>query len=95
MSGNPSDFTLDWAENQTSNKNIAENVNREDQRMRKVTAADTEAFVQAQKNRNTLRKTAGDMKLFTNWLTGEEEIRHPTEIPPEELNLYLQDCSYP
>ena len=46
----------------------------DDQRMCKVTVADTEAFVQAQKNKNTLRKTAGDMKLFTNWLTGEGEI---------------------
>ena len=46
--------------------------------------------MEAQKNRNTKKKTEVDVQLLKNWLESEKgEHRNPEEIPPEELDRLL------
>ena len=60
------------------------------ERFTEVTESETHDFTEAQKNRNTWRKTEGDVKLFTDWLLeGKNERRHPEVIPEMELDKYL------
>ena len=56
----------------------------------KVTEKDTTDIIEAQKNRNTLRKTNSDMHIFTTWLREEkEDFRQPENIMPEELDKLI------
>jgi len=60
------------------------------ERYTEVTESETHDFIEAQKNRNTWRKTEGDVKLFTDWLLeGKNERRKLEVIPESELDKYL------
>ena len=51
--------------------------------------ADVENFIQKQKNKGTLRKTIGHIKLLTSFLNSKGETRPAYELPAEELNELL------
>lgn len=46
-------------------------------------------FLEEQRNLNTKRKTANDLKLFTTYLQMQNEMRFPEFIPPSELSDYI------
>jgi len=50
---------------------------------------DMEDFVIKMRNPNTVRKTTGDVKLFTTYLQSTGEKRSIKEILPNELDNYL------
>ena len=52
-------------------------------------SVDPEAFLQETENKNTKKKTEGDLKLFLTFLITKNEPRFPEFTPPEELNNYL------
>lgn len=59
-------------------------------RFLQVSEQETSEFVKNNRNKNTTRKTKGNVKILYNWLTEVcTEARKFYEIPPPELNMYL------
>lgn len=59
-------------------------------RFMQVSEQETSEFVKNNRNKNTARKTEGNVKILYNWLTEVcIEARRLYEIPPPELNMYL------
>lgn len=59
-------------------------------RFLQVSEQETSEFVKNNRNKNTARKTEGNVKILYNWLTEVcTEARKLYEIPPPELNMYL------
>jgi hypothetical protein len=50
--------------------------------------ANTE-FIDEMKNNNTTMKTKSDMKILSEWLHGDNELRAVEDIPSAELDQYL------
>ena len=50
---------------------------------------DTEAFVESMKNKNTKRKTEGDVKKFVEFLKEQDELRKPEELDDAEFDKNL------
>ncbi|VDI57125.1 Hypothetical predicted protein [Mytilus galloprovincialis] len=65
-------------------------LNRADDIVPNVNEVDeTAEFIEAMKNKNTKRKTASDVNIFTNWLSANNEHRKMEEIPVYELDKLL------
>lgn len=59
-------------------------------RFLQVSEQETSEFVKNNRNKNTARKTEGNVKILYSWLTEVcTEARKLYEIPPPELNMYL------
>lgn len=56
---------------------------------REFREVDVDKFLQDNINKNTKRKTQGDMKVFLGFLISKNETRFPEYIPPDTLNDYL------
>ena len=50
---------------------------------------DTHKFVDSMRNKNTVRKTKGDMKKFEEFLASQNEMRAVHEIDAKQLDSYL------
>ncbi|XP_041360273.1 uncharacterized protein LOC121376463 [Gigantopelta aegis] len=50
---------------------------------------ETEGRTHHLRNPNTMRKTAGDVRKFVDWLRGVNERRQPEHIPLKELDEYM------
>lgn len=61
----------------------------DDERFMTVTNDDTSNFIEEMKNDNTKRKTKSDIKLLTEWLKENNELRAIEDISVPELNQYL------
>ena len=48
-------------------------------------------FIEDQKSKNTLSKTRRDVSLLTKYLNSKNESRRIEEIPPKELNEYINE----
>ena len=60
------------------------------ERFVEVKDSDSSEFVVAQRNKNTVRKTDGDVKLFMNWLLSAKSERRSLDIlPAPELDKYV------
>lgn len=73
---------------QDGSRRTSDHVNS-DSRFKAVTDEDTSIFVESNKNKNTVRKTIGNLKILNSWLESQHETRQLSEIPPAELNRYL------
>ena len=60
-------------------------------RFKKFSREEQEAFLEDQQNANTKIKTLSHIKLLEEFLKEENENRRIEEIPPNELNNYLED----
>ena len=49
----------------------------------------TDKFIERQKKKNTITKTQRDVSLLTEFLNSKTESRRIKEIPPKELNEYI------
>lgn len=61
-------------------------------RFLQVSGQEKSEFVKNNRNKNTARKTEGNVKILYNWLTEvctEATCRKLYEIPPPELNMYI------
>ena len=72
-------YVYKMAEQNNADDNVP-NVNEVDE---------TAEFIEAMKNKNTKRKTASDVNIFTNWLSANNEHRKMEEIPVYELDKLL------
>ena len=54
-----------------------------------LTDTDVEKFIDIEENRNTERKTEGDLSLVMAFLAREKENRKIEDLPPAELDTYL------
>ena len=54
-----------------------------------LTDTDVEKFIDIEENRNTERKTEGDLSLVMVFLAREKENRKIEDLPPAELDTYL------
>ena len=54
-----------------------------------LTDTDVEKFIDTEENRNTERKTEGDLSLVIAFLAREKENRKIEDLPPAELDTYL------
>ena len=54
-----------------------------------LTDTDVEKFIDTEENRNTERKTEGDLSLVMAFLAREKENRKIEDLPPAELDTYL------
>ena len=61
----------------------------DDERFMTITNDDTSNFIEEMKNDNTKRKTKSDIKLLTEWLKENNELRAIEDISVPELNQYL------
>ncbi|XP_071135768.1 uncharacterized protein KIAA1958-like [Mytilus edulis] len=61
----------------------------DDERLMTITNDDTSNFIEEMKNDNTKRKTKSDIKLLTEWLKANNELRAIEDISVPELNQYL------
>lgn len=61
----------------------------DDERFITVSNDDTSNFIEEMKNDNTKRKTKSDIKLLTEWLKENNELRAIEDISVPELNQYL------
>ena len=53
------------------------------------TDTDVENFLNVEENKNTKRKTEGDLTLVLTFLATEKEYRKLEDLPPAELDTYL------
>lgn len=63
--------------------------NNKENRFQKISFDDIDNFLQQNENKNTQRKTKGDINLFLSFLTTKSETRSLEFIPPMERNEYL------
>ncbi|CAC5387501.1 unnamed protein product [Mytilus coruscus] len=61
----------------------------DDERFLTLSNDDTCNFIEEMKNDNTKRKTKSDVKLLTEWLKENNELRAVEDISVPELNQYL------
>ncbi|CAC5426317.1 unnamed protein product [Mytilus coruscus] len=61
----------------------------DDKRFLTVSNDDTSNLIEEMKNDNTKRKTKSDVKLLTEWLKENNELRAVKDISVPELNQYL------
>ncbi|XP_053385813.1 uncharacterized protein LOC128550578 [Mercenaria mercenaria] len=60
-------------------------------RFKAVSAEDVENFLETNQNKNTKRKTTGDINLFQSFLQSKGKHRNLEFIPPDLLNQYLSE----
>ena len=60
-----------------------------DTRFLQVSNDDTNQCIHEMKNNNTKKKTKGYLKILSEWLHGNNELRMVEDIPAVELNPYL------
>jgi hypothetical protein len=58
-------------------------------RFKVVTDEDTDQFMRENINKSTNNKTKSDMKIFTDWLRSNMELRDVTDFPVVELDSLL------
>ena len=61
----------------------------DDVRFLHVFSDETSRFIDEMKNNNTKMKTKSDMKILSEWLHGDNELRVVEDIPTAELDQYL------
>lgn len=58
-------------------------------RHRQVTEEDTKEFINSMKNKNTVRKTTGDMLILTDWLKEQGVFQSVETLDPDSLDNLL------
>lgn len=56
---------------------------------RRFKTVDVDQFLKENVNKNTVKKTESDLKVFQQFLSQREEYRNIQFIPPEKLNEYI------
>ena len=59
------------------------------ERFEQISDSDTYGIIEREKNVNTKKATEGHLRLFTNWLRANNEMRTPEKIVPMELDMHL------
>lgn len=58
-------------------------------RFEQISDIDTYGIIEREKNCNTKKATEGHLRLFTEWLKSNQELRKPEDILPSELDMHL------
>ena len=68
---------------------VEDKENKENDRFKTVTLEETDKFLEDNVNKNTSYKTKSDMKIFSDWLRVNNELREVKDIPALELDSLL------